>query len=114
MHLPQFIKDEPIATILEVTQIIAVGCVRDLDTGAHGTGGQQKTRSFPTMLKPSPSANSLRAKEWRRSSDSQKVRRGIQIGGKIVLDPPGGSLHRMPCEVGIACGRVDPHTNPTR
>ena len=59
-------------------------------------------------------------RESRRSEGVAQItlqrdtRRGVQIDSKAVRYPLGGSLHRIPCKVGVAGGGVDPHTNPTR
>ena len=36
----------------------------------------------------------------------------VHIGGKAVINSPSRGLHRVPREVGIAGGRVDPPSNP--
>ena len=54
----------------------------------------------------------LELKLCRSSRGETSARWCNHIGGKAALDTAGGGLDRVPREMGIAGGRVDPPTNP--
>lgn len=55
----------------------------------------------------SPASSAVVWIVWRRSCGGETTWGRVHVTGKAVLDSPGGNLHRIPREVGVACGGLD-------
>ena len=95
-------------------------CEPRLSMVIQGAGSGDSGFALRCVHEPGPlgadmaGRSALLASECRRSCSEGSVRGRIHVGLEAVSNPRGGGFHGVPCKVGVARGRVDPHTNPTR
>ena len=70
-------------------------------------GRQQRQAGLDIGAFAVPGDKAVNGKGVAQITLQRDTRRGVQIDSKAVRYPLGGSLHRIPCKVGVAGGGLD-------